>query len=58
LEDKQEHKQSYYQTFYMLDESLANFEVGIYTADEEVANTNWMFDRNGIFVFFMSSTGQ
>jgi hypothetical protein len=29
-------------------ESLADFEADVYTADEEVASTNWMFDRHGI----------
>ena len=30
-------------------ESLEYFEAEVYTADEEVASTSWMFDRHGIF---------
>ena len=30
-------------------ESLEDFETDVYTADEDVASTSWMFDRHGIF---------
>jgi len=36
-------------------ESLEYFETDVYTADEEVASTSWMFDRHGIFHNFRVS---
>ena len=33
----------------MPNESLESFEADVYTADEEVASTSWMFDRHSIF---------
>jgi len=47
LTDKQEHKRSYYIPYDTPNESLEYFETDVYTADEEVASTSWMFDRYG-----------
>jgi hypothetical protein len=33
----------------MPNESLEYFETDVYTADEEVVSTSWMFDRHGNF---------
>jgi len=45
--DKQEHKRRYCRSYDTPNEYLADFEVDLYTADEAVASTKWMFDCNG-----------
>jgi hypothetical protein len=47
--DKQEHKWSYYMIYDMPNEALEYFETDVYTADEEVTSTSWMFDCHDIF---------
>lgn len=38
-------------------ESLADFKADVYIVDDEVASTNWMFDRHGRFSSIFMSPG-
>lgn len=51
MASKHEHKRPYRVTYAMPNESLADFEAQLYTADEEVASTKWMYDCGGIHLY-------
>jgi hypothetical protein len=55
VKDKQEHKREYYRPYDTPNEPLADFEAEVYTANEEVSSTNWMYDPHGIFLNFSVS---
>lgn len=47
---KEEHKRGYYMFYDRQPESLADFKADVYIVDDEVASTNWMFDRHGVIL--------